>query len=340
MKLAFGLLALIAVYIAFVVITNRSLTLPQQDIDFDGQAKGLPTASTTITVGTWNLGYAGLGKESDFVVDGGEHFFPPSRKIVAKNIDLIEQTIEGLGTDVQLFQEIAYSGPLSLWKSVARRVEDISADGFYWWRPDVATTNLPWPLRLKHGTAITSRLAPDSGTLTPIVGEPEPFFGMLNRQYGLQVMILQMADGAGSWAIMNVHLSAFDDGGDLRRQQIKAVFDHAQSLFEQGHHVIIGGDWNMELAKTDFPHTTAEKDLFWIHPFPEGALPEGWNFAIDPALPTVRTDHKPFVAGENYTTIIDGFVVSPNVSIETVHTIDTGFEMSDHMPVIGTFRAQ
>ena len=175
--------------------------------------------------------------------------------------------------------------------------------------------------------------------MIPIVGEPKPLFGFMNRQYGMQILRVPGAGDGDEWAFINIHLSAFDDGGNLRRQQINAVFDYAQRLYDAGVHVVIGGDWNMELVDTAFPHQTAEKDRFWIHPFPQKNVPDNWQPAIDDTLPTVRTVHQPFVRGENYLTIIDGFFVSPNVEIVSVETVDTGFEMSDHMPVIGNFRA-
>ena len=73
---------------------------------------------------------------------------------------------------------------------------------------------------------------------------------------------------------------------------------------------MLGGDWNMRISDTDFAHTTADKDLFWIYDFPEDLLPDGWRFGVDERTPTVRTLHKPYVEGENYTTIIDGFAYS------------------------------
>ena len=38
----------------------------------------------------------------------------------------------------------------------------------------------------------------------------------------------------------------------------------------------------------------------------------------------------------NYTTIIDGFIVSPNITVEEVRGLDLGFAITDHQPVIAT----
>jgi endonuclease/exonuclease/phosphatase family metal-dependent hydrolase len=42
----------------------------------------------------------------------------------------------------------------------------------------------------------------------------------------------------------------------------------------------------------------------------------------------------PYQKGKTKTTIIDFYVVSPNVEVKAVHTIATGFKFSDHQPVI------
>ena len=41
-----------------------------------------------ITIMTWNLGYGGLGEESNFIADGGKSILPPSKAIVSKNMKI------------------------------------------------------------------------------------------------------------------------------------------------------------------------------------------------------------------------------------------------------------
>jgi len=48
---------------------------------------------------------------------------------------------------------------------------------------------------------------------------------------------------------------------------------------------------------------------------------------------------RPYVRGENFTTAIDGFVISPNVRAESVRTRDLDFQFSDHPPVDAGFVA-
>ena len=103
--------------------------------------------------------------------------------------------------------------------------------------------------------------------------------------------------------------------------------------YKQGNYVIVGGDWNQtpygfkpELPSHPFDTvnlTYVEKD------FPE----PGWTWAFDPTLPTNRRVNVPYKQATSLTTVIDCFLLSPNISAEEVETIDTGFLFSDHQPV-------
>ncbi|MEO1436541.1 MAG: endonuclease/exonuclease/phosphatase family protein, partial [Bacteroidota bacterium] len=63
-------------------------------------------------------------------------------------------------------------------------------------------------------------------------------------------------------------------------------------------------------------------------------LPEGWLWAYDTTTPTNRKLADAYVKGETFTTLIDFYLVSPNVKIERVRTINQDFQYSDHQPVI------
>jgi endonuclease/exonuclease/phosphatase family metal-dependent hydrolase len=47
----------------------------------------------------------------------------------------------------------------------------------------------------------------------------------------------------------------------------------------------------------------------------------------------VRTLERPYGPEENYTAVIDGFLLSPNVTVLEARTAELGFRFSDHQPV-------
>ena len=65
-------------------------------------------------------------------------------------------------------------------------------------------------------------------------------------------------------------------------------------------------------------------------------LPEGFSFAYDLGTPSCRLLNQPYDPADTANTqyyVIDGFFLSPNVRVESVETVDLGFENSDHNPV-------
>lgn len=328
-----GLLLVYGFALVFVNRAGREIRIEQLSTAPDAGA-----VSDRLTVMSWNIGYGGLGAESDFIADGGDRFLPPSRRVVEKNIAGIAGVLSAAREDVVLVQEAAKPGPMTRGADTLGAV-NASLDG----RDNVFTAdvNTRWAppfLSLHHGLFSSIGAAGAVREIHPLPREPGHLMGLAKRLYHLQVTRLPF--DSGEWTLINVHLSAFDDGADVRRAQLREALAFAEREFAQGRFVIIGGDWNLELAQPGRPHNTGDEDLFWIHTFPRDMLGEGWRIAADAGTPSVRTNERPYRSGENFTTVIDGFVVSPNVDIESLATIDLDFRFADHQPVVGAFRAR
>jgi endonuclease/exonuclease/phosphatase family metal-dependent hydrolase len=205
--------------------------------------------------------------------------------------------------------------------------------------PEVQTRLIPPPFSTAHGTAIFSRVGLASSERIALPLEDEHVAGLLRRHYRMHIARLPIRDTSREWVIVNVHLAAFDRGAEVRRRQLREVLAFAEAEFGRGSPVVVGGDWNLEfVARGAFPHTTEERHLFWLHPFPFEVLPESWRAAFDGRVPSARTLYAPYEPGRTYVTVIDAFLVSPNVEVERMEGIDLGFAHSDHQPVRGAFR--
>ncbi|KCZ54985.1 hypothetical protein HY29_01900 [Hyphomonas beringensis] len=323
-------IGLAIVYLALagcVTLTDKSIPVEQAS-----PAAALKPASEPLTIMTWNIGYSGLGKESDFKADGGSMLRPPSKAIVRKNLEGIQGVLREQQPDVVLMQELAGPGFLTRGVNVVGGVEKALPDYSMFFSSDIRTRLFPGPLSLKHGLGTFLKVANDGTQIERIPEEPEAMMGIIRRRYHVQVTELT-ADGQ-DWALINVHLSAFDEGANTRMQQLTAVLNLARSYYAAGKAVAVGGDWNMRLAPTDYAYTADDSAQFWIHDFPRDELDEGWQIAVDTRVPSVRTNEQPYTPGVNYTTNIDGLVVSPNVEIVSAEGLDLGFEYTDHQPVI------
>lgn len=333
--LVLGLLSL-AVYGLAVVIVNRGSDAPFL-VATPATSGTAISENAPLHVLTWNLGYAGLGAESDFFADKGRSVLAPSRAAVAKNLEGIANLLGSTPADVYLLQEVAIASPLNYATDVKREVDHALPGRASSFVSDVRSRLIPWPLRFLHGTEVlTSRKVVWGGT-SPLTADPKFYAGLIKRQYRLQIARLPIAGSTREWVIANVHLSAFDKDAELRNRQLADVFAFCSAEFAKGNYVIAGGDWNLEFRANRFAHETEPRFMFWLSDFPWDRLPEGWTMAFDEKVPTVRTAHRPYLRGKNYVTIIDGFLASPNVSVRRVAGIDQDFAYSDHNPVLAEF---
>ncbi|MNJ39165.1 hypothetical protein D3C77_340300 [compost metagenome] len=134
--------------------------------------------------------------------------------------------------------------------------------------------------------------------------------------------------------LVNLHLSAFDEGGRIRQQQLDYLAAYIEKEQDKGSYIILGGDWNHSLPGTA-PEAFATTQTWpdWLQKFPDSFKPDGFHWAVDSNVPTVRTLDIPFTDGVNFRAVIDGFLVSPNIEVLSVQGHELNYEHSDHNPV-------
>jgi endonuclease/exonuclease/phosphatase family metal-dependent hydrolase len=293
-------------------------------------------AGERVRIVSWNLGYGGLGKNSDFKYDGGERWLPPSRHDTQNNALGITSWLKESGGDILLLQEVATGGIINFWVNLRKDLNKVFRAWNQIFFADIKTRLLPFPFGVMHGLVTYSTLAIGRHTLLTLPNDGDISFGIFTKRYRAIVSTIPIAGSENYWCIINVHFAAFDADGLLRRKQLAEVLAYAKGEEEKGAHIVIGGDFNMRLTATNFPHTTNDKYLWYFKDF-AADMPSGWQLHCDSSVASVRTNDKPYTKGENYETIIDGFIIGKTLRATSVTGIDMGFEFSDHNPVVGEF---
>lgn len=334
LMMTIGTLAMAAV----ILLQSNKFTVTDGPLDYtqvDTQ-NSLHELPDTFSITTWNLGYAGLGAESEFFADGGKRLFPVSKAHVEQHTANIKRFLVQDSSPLKILQEVASKSHLIYEQDLYVAVRDALPGFGHAYSPSINIRYIPVIRRLLTGNAVFSRITPVSVEryALPVERSISP----LSIQYNFILMRFAIAGSSKHWSVINLHFSAFDKGGILRKKQIEKLFNILRNEYEKGNYVIAGGDWNHRLVQTSFPNNTKEKYLFWIHDLPPEATLEGWKWGTDTTAPTVRTLERPYHHNENYTCIIDGFIVSPNVDIVKVSTTDLDFADSDHNPVTITVR--
>ena len=133
-------------------------------------------------------------------------------------------------------------------------------------------------------------------------------------------------------------LSAYDEGGTIRARQLEMLNAVMAEEYAKGNYVIVGGDFNHELAHSFGNFPSEQKQPTWAYELTDDDVADGFRVvASGDGVGTCRAAEIPYTEGVNYQTVLDGFVVSDNVEVTKVRNIDTGYEFSDHNPVEMTF---
>ena len=338
------LILLIIVVVAFVGLLGM-LTIteyrPADTESLEVRALGDPdiVPPGQLTVLSWNIGYAGLGKNEDFFMDGGSTARPKNADVVNGYLEGIRAAVAAEEPDFVLFQEVDSNSSRthSIDETVALQ-EWCSAYAMNYSCPFVP---VPFP---PMGKVHSGLLTTTDYVITEAdrIALPCPFSWPLrtaNLKRCLLVSRLPVAGSDKQLVLVNLHLEAYDDG-EGKLAQTSQLMDFLKAEYDKGNYVIAGGDFNQTFPGGLDYYPVVRGD-FWAPGTLEGSmLPEGFGYAYDLTVPSCRLLNQPYNPADTENTqyyVIDGFIVSPNIVVHRVETLNLGFENSDHNPVSLTF---
>jgi endonuclease/exonuclease/phosphatase family metal-dependent hydrolase len=287
---------------------------------------------------TWNIGYAGLGKEMDFFYEGGTMVRPLQSQCTTYLKNILHSIKMVDSADFIFIQEVDANSHRTYKIDEVVQFQQALPDYHTVFAKNYDVLFVPVPLkepmgRVEAGQMTLSKLAPDSAKRYALQGSyswPKRLF-LLDRCF----IHTQFTLPSGKiLSLINLHNSAFSDAAEARQMELEKIKKLMTDLFAKGHYVIVGGDWNQNPPQFNASLIKDGNKTFAFEHVPESFKPEGWNWAVDRLRATNRNVNESYLKGRTLTTIIDFFLTSPNVEITSVKTIANGFENSDHQPVV------
>lgn len=290
---------------------------------------------TSLTLYSWNIGYSGLGKDSDFFMDGGKMVNPPSQDIVEKNLVGIQSFIQEQPADAWLLQEVDLNSARTKNIDELQRISAIyGGNHAFAYNYKCPFVPIPFPPIGKVESGIATLTNCQMDNYAERVALPCPFSWPVSAANLKRCLLVTRHPVEGSeqeLVIINLHLEAYDDG-EGKIAQTKLLMQVLEDEYKKGNYVIAGGDFNQTFPGGLDAYPIANPDKWTPGVLEETILPEGWQFAYDCTSPTCRLLDQPYnQACQTY--VIDGFILSPNVRLDNVETVDLDFEFSDHNPV-------
>ena len=310
---------------------------PVQAEEINGHASELD--QNEFTVLSWNIGYCGLGKESDFFMDGGQEVRPASEALVQKNFDGILEKILDTNADFTLLQEVDSDSARSYGlDQVAGLRQKITASSAFALNFCTRFVPYPWPPIGRVNSGLLTLAGSNISEATRI-SLPCPFswpVSMVNLKRCLLVTRIPVKGHDQELVLVNLHLEAYDSG-EGKLAQSKQLREFVEQEYAKGNYVIAGGDWNQIFPDSEKVYANKHQELWTPGYLDSAELGDGWSYVWDDSVPTCRLLNQPFDPSDTEDTqyyVIDGFLVSPNVRVESVETLDEGFACTDHNPVL------
>lgn len=349
-RVLIGFFAIVIIYVVVVLIQGTLTDYQPEDtlpIAVTQNADKEVISDSVLTFMLWNIGYGGLGAEADFFYDDGGFLFAgnsmvrPTKELVEKYTNGALNLVKSTPADFYLLQEVDFNSKRSYFINQFEQMAAALPDYAATFAPNYNTPRMPLPLlepwraygKTYSGLGTFTKYQPALATRYQLPGSfawPVRIF-QLDRCVGLHRF--KVANDK-ELVVLNIHNSAHDSDGSLKRQEMDFIKNLVLQEYEKGNYVVAGGDWNecppyfrfdgfMPGQGGDYFQYNIEADF----------LPEDWQWVYDPTVPTNRKAADPLVLGETFVTLIDFFLISPNLQVKQVKGIDQQFRNSDHQAV-------
>lgn len=351
------ILSLVVIAGAFLGIMTLLEYRPDREtaLPIENNQQPLISLDRDLFIMIYNIGYAGLGKNEDFVMDGGKQGIPSSQDVVTAYFNGIKETLTDYPSDFYLLQEVDLKARRSyhvdqLLGITSHLGESYSTQFAY----NFKSPFVPFPVSLtdyigyvESGLATYTTYHVTSSTRYQLPGAFSWPLRVANLKRAIMVSVMDIQDSDHDLYIINLHLSAYDASGTLREQEMAFLKTYLEELYAEGHYVIVGGDFNQTFPEADGLYPVQD-GLWEAYLIEDSFLPTGYRFEIDTTTPSCRLLNQPYDPSSELTQyyIIDGYIVSDNITVLSYDglreagamTIDLSFEDADHHPVVMKFR--
>ena len=304
-------------------------------------------AGKLLTVVSWNCGYGALGDNADFFMDGGTSVYTADRERVESNLEGIRDKLSALAPDLLILQEVDINSSRShgidertvLGKAVPAGASEAFAYNFN-------ALYVPYPVppigHVESGLYTLSAAQPRTAERISL---PVPFswpIRLVNLKRCLLVSRYPVKGSDKELVLINLHLEAYDSG-EGKEAQTRQLVSFMQEEYAKGNYVIAGGDFNQRFTSIDQSAYPVYEGMWQPGEISAEAFGSDFTLLMDNTTPTCRSLDKPLAGADAegfQFYLIDGFIVSANVTPDAVETLDFGFAFTDHNPVRMSFTLQ
>jgi len=309
-------------------------------LDVSGSAVTALKEGDSLTVMTWNIGFGALGDNADFFMDGGTMVYPSDKERVQDNMTGIINAISDVDPDLLYVQE----ADISSWRShninQTKLLQEALPDTENAFATNFKVAFLPYPIppmgKIHSGIMTFSNY--HIGTATR-VSLPNPYswpVRCVNLKRCLLVSRIPIKGSDKELVSVNLHLEAYDDG-EGKIAQTKMLKEILSEEAKKGNYVIAGGDFNQVFSNIDTSAYPTYEGNWQPGSVDAEEFADDFDLLMDNTNPSCRSLIEPYKDADKTDFqyyLIDGYIVSKNLTVNSLETRNLDFVNTDHNPVV------
>ena len=358
-------------YCGYILLSYDRIGDTPLDIDSKSNLTALKV-NEKYNISTYNIGFGAYSQDFTFFLDTGfdengnetcgYYGTSKSKDEVLFNTNGAIDTIKSLNLDFVLLQEVDVKSTRSykvnqneMFTKELSSYDNVFACNF-------DTAFLPYPLYDMHGKSYAGLSTFSKYQINSAERVEYTISDSLSKLFDIDrcfSVSKVSVENNKSLYLINSHMSAYDEAGIIRKEQVKELNDFISSCYNNGDYVIVGGDFNHDLLtnnpdynydKNKRPFNNTLKDPLWVASYfneaKESPLVEGFKVVASDNVATCRNNDIEWNPNKTYKCVVDGFIVSNNIEVVAHKNIETkngnlnldGFAFSDHEPAYLEFK--
>lgn len=310
-------------------------------LSISGSSAVRPKPGDTIKILSWNIGYGALGDNASYFLDGGSDVITSDEARVNENMQAISNFINSEQADIMLLQEVDHDSKRSHGINeshyILRNIERSYTATF---AINYKALYIPYPIpplgKMESGLLTVSAYDVNYSTRVSL---PCPYdwpMRLINLKRCLMVDRIPVQGSDKDLIVINLHLEAYADA-EGQAEQIQAMMAILEEEYAKGNYVIAGGDFNQTFSNVDLSKYPQKPKKWAAEIVDVSSLGSNWTALMDDSVPSCRLLDQPYLNADPDSVqyyVLDGFIVSNNLKVESFHTEQLNFVNSDHNPVI------
>lgn len=295
-----------------------------------GKSDVYPEFNKEITCITWDIGYGIFGEKSDFYKEGGKTEGSGLINEVRNNITDIANVLNNQNCDIIFLQNIDEKSKRSFSINQVEFFSNLSKVKNYSFS---LNQDASYPFNIfkfiKSGDMILSKYIIEESKRLGVKSYKYNLFSNYMRKDGLHISKIPIYANKSKLVLINLNINPYQKE-KIKEDIIKKAVTTASEEYSKNNYVIVAGGFAYQMNKGK--ENMASQ--FRIPFFDRNILEKGWILGIDERVPSKRLLNIPMEnSKQNKFYYTDGFILSPNIEVKMISTLNYEFKNSSHNPV-------